>query len=262
MRIFLIIFWMVFVLSSSTTLQAENTKGWKEHKQRSHFIIYYKEAPLDFIETVAESAEQYYEEIARDLGYTRYVGWTWDDRAKIYIYDSPEDYVDSAQQASWSHGVASPKDKIIRTFPAAHGFFDSTLPHELGHIILREFIGFKAQVPLWFEEGVAMYQEKAKRWGVHDLVRKAIADGKFIPLNELSVHYPNGRMPTEVVDLFYAESASIIIYLIQEHGEHRFVQFCRELQEGRPFEWSLNSAYAQFDDLEDLNKQWMNYLKK
>jgi len=70
----------------------------------------------------------------------------------LNIYDNADDYVQAGKMASWSHGVASPKNKVIRTFPAAHGFFDSTLPHELGHIIFREFVGFKAQVPIWFEE--------------------------------------------------------------------------------------------------------------
>jgi hypothetical protein len=241
-------------------LQAEDSKEWIEYKQRSHFIIYYKNAPLDFIESVAEMAEKYYEEIARDLGYTRYVGWTWEDRAKIYIYDSTDDYVSSSHQASWSHGSASPQSKVIRTFPSAHGFFDSTLPHELGHIIFREFVGLKAQVPLWFEEGVAMYQEKAKRWGANDLVKQALKDGRFISLKELSIHYPMGKMSAEDVELFYAESASVVYYLIQELGEHRFVQFCRELQEGRPFEWSLESSYVRFNNLEDLNKAWLSYL--
>ena len=199
-------------------------------------------------------------EITSDLGFTRYKGWNRDERAKIYIYDNADDYVTSGKQISWSHGVASPRDKVIRTFPSAHGFFDSTLPHELGHIIFREFIGFKARIPAWFEEGVAMSQEKARRWGAHDTVRQAIADGTFKPLAELSITSLRRKTSKELVNLFYAESASVVNFLISEYGQQRFVRFCRKLKEGGPFSWALDSVYVRFKDVNDLNDAWVRYL--
>jgi hypothetical protein len=232
---------------------------WEESKQR-HFIIYYKEAPEDFIKSVGEMAEQYYEEITRNLGFRRFKTWTWDSRAKIYIYNDAEDYLQSSKQARWSHGVASPKDKVIRTYPSDHGFFDSTLPHELGHIIFREFVGFEARIPIWFEEGVAMYQEKAKRWGAYRTVKKAIADGKFMSLDEMTHMRLSGKIHNEIVNLFYAESASIVYYMINELGQHRFVRFCRKLQEGGPFEWALESVYVRFKNIDKLNEAWLAYL--
>jgi len=136
---------------------------WKKHKSR-HFVIHYRDVPKDFVESVEESAENYYDEITRNLGFTRDKSWSFDNRAQIYIYSDKEDYINSGA-AKWSGGVAHAQAKVIKTFPTAAGFFDSTLPHELGHIIFREFIGYYSTVPLWFEEGIASFQEKAKRWG-------------------------------------------------------------------------------------------------
>jgi len=116
---------------------------------------------------VAKNSENSYKEIYSNLGFTRYRYWTAGNRTKIYIYDDVDDFVSNGGQAHWASGVASARSKVIQTFPAAHGFFDSTLPHELGHIIFREFIGHDVRVPLWFEEGVAMYQEKAKQPHAH-----------------------------------------------------------------------------------------------
>lgn len=149
---------------------------------------------------------------------------------------------------------------MIRTFPSAHGFFDSTLPHELGHIIFREFIGFKAQIPSWFEEGVAMYQEKARRWGAHDTVRKAMEDGTFKPLDELSITSLRRTSSKDLVNLFYAESASVVNFLINEYGQQRFVRLCRKLKDGGPFSWALDSVYVRFKNIDDLNKAWVKYL--
>jgi len=235
-------------------------REWNEYK-RQHFLIYYKEAPFDFVESVALAAEQYYLEITDNLGFTRFKGWGYDERAKIYIYDDADDYVNNGKQAGWSHGVASPRDKVIRTFPSAHGFFDSILPHELGHIIFREFVGFKAQIPAWFEEGVAMNQEKARRWGSHDIVRKAMKDGTFKTLDELTITSLRYKTSKDLVDLFYAESASAVNFLINEYGKQRFVRLCRKLQEGGPFSWALDSVYVRFKAVSDFNDAWVKFLE-
>ena len=252
-----ILFFVSLFLNSH---EAQSEEKWKESKSL-HFIIYYKEAPGDFVKSVEEESERYYDEIAKNLGFTRYEGWLWDDRAKIYIYDNGDDYVQSGRQAGWSHGVASVEQKVIRTYPAAHGFFDSTLPHELGHIIFREFVGFKAQVPLWFEEGIAMYQEKARRWGVHQTVKKALEAGTFISLPDLTSTRLSADSDPLMVQLFYDESASVVQYLINDLGEYRFASFCRELEKGGPFEWTLQSVYYRFKNMEDLNKAWVEFLK-
>lgn len=236
-------------------------EDWKEFRSY-HFIIYYKDVPLDFVKSVEESAENDYQEITRNLGYTRYDSWSWDKRAKIYIYSDGEDYVTSAKQAGWSHGVADWLAKEIRTYPSAAGFFDSLLPHEMGHIIFREFIGSNPYVPLWMDEGVAMYQEKAKRWGVNKEVKKAIDTGRFIPLSDLSTIRLYNNTDPELVNLFYTEAASIVYYLITELGEYKFVDLCKELKDGSRFEKAIKSTYMRFKDLNDLNEAWMDYLRK
>ena len=255
---FLLLLLGVFLSLSSPAGAAPE---WNEYKGQ-HFLIYYKDAPMDFVQNVDESAERYYQEITENLGFTRYKSWSWDDRAQIYIYKDQDDYVNHSRQAHWSHGSASAREKIIRTFPSAHGFFDSTLPHELGHIIFREFIGMSADVPLWMEEGVAMYQEKAKRWGANDVVRQTLKDGRFIPLEDLSQSSLLRNANETTVDLFYAESASIVYYLISEIGEYRFVYFCRRLSEGDTFLVAFKMAFVRFRNLDDLNKAWVEYLNQ
>mgnify|MGYP001612186819 CR=1 FL=1 len=234
---------------------------WREERSE-HFVIYYKKAPLDFVKNVEKMAEQYYSEITEGLGFTRYQNWSYDDRAKIYIYDDQDDYVDSAKQARWSHGVASARMKEIRTFPSAHGFFDSVLPHEMGHIIFREFVGHDINLPLWLDEGVAMFQEKAKRWGANNRVRDAVNTKKFIPLEELAYMELSSSTSQETVELFYAEAASIVYYMISELGEQSFSNFCRKLKQGSTFDNALSMTYLRIHNINDLNKFWVKYLEE
>lgn len=233
---------------------------WTERSGR-HVQIFYNEAPKDFVDAVEKATEEYYDSIIKDLGFRRTKSWAYKNRVKIYIYDSSEDYVTAGRQARWSHGSASPTERTIRTFPTAHGFFDSTLPHELGHIIFREFVGYNADVPLWFEEGVAMYVERARRFGSHDLVREAIKADKFIPLEQLTLMRPHRGMSKKGIELFYAESASAVKFLINEHGTNKFVRFCRKLKDGKPFEWALDSIYVRYKNIERLNKAWVKFLE-
>ncbi|MEW5895139.1 MAG: peptidase MA family metallohydrolase [Candidatus Omnitrophota bacterium] len=250
---------VMFVLASIGQTAAE--EKWNEMKSR-HFIVYYKNTPRGFAETVLNNAEQCYDAIVDNLGFNSYKGWTFDDRAKIYVYDNKDDYVTSAQQANWSAGTAYYLKRTIRTYPSAAGFFDTLLPHELGHIIFHEFIGHRGNIPLWFDEGVAMYQEKAKRWGANGKVQQALKDGTFIPLSRLAGIRLQSDSSRDLIELFYDESASIIYFLITEYGDFKFLNFCRNLERGDDFLHSLERSYPRFKTLDELNAAWVSYLEK
>jgi len=232
---------------------------WRIAKS-THFIVYYKEAKDSFINRAIETAEQYYDKIADDLGFRRYDFWLWDKRAKIYIYNDLEDYQTATGQPDWSSGIALPKDKIIQTFPDAQGFFDRVLPHEMGHIIFREFVGFDNHaIPVWLDEGVASSRECQRYAASSMLVKQAIKNGKFIEMEELAKFNPLGIKDDAAVSLFYAESISVVDYLLKEFGRDRFVLFCQTLRDKQDLERAVSYAYS-FSDIADLGRSWRKYL--
>lgn len=231
-------------------------------RRSSHFIVYYKEAPEDFIENVIDAAEDYYNSITNDLGFTRYDAWGWDERAKIYIYNDKQEFINATTQPSWAGGSAHIKEKKISTFILEAGFFDSMLPHELGHIIFREFVGERDDLPRWLEEGVASYSEKSRRFTAGKIVKLAIENKKFIPLTELSKINLSALQDKESVDLFYAESASLVYFLLTKFNRYNFIDFCNALKRGESFDTALHRGYPRFDNLADLDKQWQRYLSE
>ncbi|MGE5280278.1 MAG: peptidase MA family metallohydrolase [Deltaproteobacteria bacterium] len=243
------------------TTPAAAEVSFKEMPSR-HFEIYY-EAPVEesFVNEVVAFAEKYYEELTEKLGFVRYNYWTWDDRAKIYIYADQETYVRESGQPAWSGGVADYHEKAIWTFPRDSGFFDSLLPHEIGHIVFREVIGHNA-VPLWLEEGVASYLEPARRFGAKKMVADAIEDGSFIPLTKLNGMSPRGLGNNKQVELFYAESVGLLSFLIDEFGIDRFNQICDKIKEGKSFERAIKLTLFGVQNLDDLDKMWQDSLKK
>ncbi|MBF0387772.1 MAG: hypothetical protein HQL20_07955 [Candidatus Omnitrophica bacterium] len=246
--------WLCFFLCSSLAGAAE----WREVKSE-HFVVYYKKAPLRFVENTSTRAEDNYRRTAVSLGFTRYKGWTWSGRVKIYIYDDAADY-QAASGLGWAAGSVQTRAKTISAFPAAQGFFDSTLPHEIGHIIFRDFVGSEAAVPLWLEEGAAMYQEESGRWGADAEVRQIIEQGKFIPLEDLTRLELGRDSDRELVRIFYVEAASLTSFLIDEGEMYRFARLCRELNSGTRFEWALKKAYMKYQTINALEADWKGHL--
>ena len=161
----------------------------------------------------------------------------------------------------WSQGAVVPQEKTIRTFPNERQFFDTVLPHELGHIVFREFVGFhNYAVPLWLDEGVASYQEKVRRDTAKKLVKDALKKEELIALTQLSKINPLFLTDKREVDLFYAESLNLVDYLITEFGKDSFVSFCQALRDKKNLDAALRSAYS-FEDLEELDEAWQKYLK-
>ncbi|MFH1441259.1 MAG: peptidase MA family metallohydrolase [Candidatus Omnitrophota bacterium] len=253
----LLLFFTVFMPSRAVFPGTEN--NWKTSKS-THFIIYYKNAPDTFIEEVIRKSEDLYNNIADSLGFTRFDFWLWDNRAKIYIYDSVKDYQTGTGQPVWSSGASMPKEKIIHTFVFEKGFFDMILPHELGHIIFREFVGFdNSAIPLWLDEGVASYQEKSRYSFSDDVVRRAIKDNSFFSLQKLFTIRPQSVSDSLYVRIFYAEAVSVVGYLIKVFGKDRFVLFCQNLRDKRNFEKAMRSVYP-FMTIDEFDKAWQKYL--
>ncbi|MCX5712263.1 MAG: peptidase MA family metallohydrolase [Candidatus Omnitrophica bacterium] len=254
-------FILLFLLLANVSYAQVNSSLWTTRKS-DHFVVCYQDAPLEYVDQILDKAEGYYNSITEELGFTRFKDfWTWDKRTRIYLYNSRADYQKQAKQPKWSAAGTNVISKQIYCFVNMNNFFDNILPHELGHIIFREFIGFERQLPLWFDEGLVSYLEKDYRQERLLIAKKLRFTRSFMTLDELSLQNKgNMLMP----DIFYAEAASIFEYLVHEGGHEKLVEFCRHLRELRKDQdWivALNSVYG-FKDLAELDNNWQSFLVK
>ena len=232
---------------------------WKELKGE-HFIIYYAEDDK-FAGEVLTQAEKYYERIASDLGYSRYDNfWQWDSRAKIYIYKDQGDFLRATGKKPWVHGTAIYDKKEIISYKWGRNFTDTLLPHELAHLIFRDFVGFKAEVPLWLDEGVSQWEEASKRKGAGIYVRELIRGRDYIPLSELMQVGEVSENDAVLSAKLYAQAVTLVGYLIESYGSAKFTLFCRQLRDGKTVDESLSFAYADsIPDIGVLEKKWLSY---
>jgi len=271
-----IIFLSILFLSSAHAIDWRQTKG-------DHFIVQYTPPNKDFAKDVLFNAEGYYKDIAKELGYQRYSDfWLWDKRVKIYIYPDHKSYLKGSKMPDWSHGMADYVNKTIKSYARGEGFVDSILPHEIAHLLFRDFVGFESQIPLWLDEGVAQWSEVKKRPHFKRLMQEAINNKRVLSLADMmklnlsviksddEVHIRYSSLKEEpiililsgenLINLYYLESVSLVAFLVEKYGSKKFTVFCRELKNGKSVDDALRVAYPYaVKNVSDLEIKWWEY---
>ena len=133
---------------------------WRLHKS-SHFVLYYHSSiPGQFIRRFSDKCEYYYHSLTREIGLRRFDFWTWENRAKVYIYPTRQSYIQATGRPEASLASVQPGKKLIKTFYFSKDLFDIILPHEISHIMFKELVGFNKKVPVKTQEAFASSHEK------------------------------------------------------------------------------------------------------
>lgn len=237
-----------------------SAEDWKELKG-DHFIIFHQGEDR-LASEVLEKSEVYYTQISDDLGYERYSNfWLWEHRVKIYIYPTQEAFLSGTGRQNWSHGMADYTKKEIRTYASKEGFQESILPHEIAHLTFRDFVGFKGEVPGWLDEGVAQWTEPAKRAIVRKTMRSYLVSDKGYSIKDLTEIDIRPVPLTQAVQLYYVQAMSLVDFLITEHGRDDFINFCRQLRDGKNMDEALKFTYPTvMRSLNELEEQWRKYI--
>ena len=224
-----------------------------------HFILYHHGNEA-YAAQVMTRAETCYEEIADDLGFARRTGfWVWDKRVKVFLYDSRAEFAAACGAPLWAAGKADyDKREIAGCGADTASFLNNLLPHELTHLIFRDYVGPEQQVPNWLEEGIAQWEEQGGRDRARQTLRGALRGGRWIPLEELTRLDSRRLADPGQVALYYAEAASVVGFLITRHGGERFGLLCAQLRDGRPLADALRKAYPdRLASLAELEAAWL-----
>ncbi|MDP3042450.1 MAG: hypothetical protein Q8N62_07030 [Candidatus Omnitrophota bacterium] len=274
----------LFVFLGVLWLAAGNAADWLE-KKSEHFIVYFNQDEK-FAQAVLDGAEKDYRQIAYDLGYARYSEfWTWDKRVKIYIYPDRSSFLKATGQPAWSEGMADYKNKQIVSYVWGKNFIESLLPHEIAHLVFRDFVGFKGEIPLWLDEGVAQWAEAAKRKEIKGLIQRYFQEDNLLLVSDvmrLNIENLKGKQglliratrtkdnkggvlflsANNLVEIYYLQSVSLVGYLIEKFGSNAFSGFCRELRDGKSVEEALKIAYPlRINNIQEFENGWREYLK-
>lgn len=278
------LFFLAYALSV-LVLSATPAHAWNELSS-DHFVVYF-DSDEKFVRDVLAKAEVYYTRIATELGYPRYSEfWLWDKRVKIFIHPDHQAYLKTTGQPDWSQGVADYRGKQIISYMWSSGFVESLLPHEIAHLIFRDFVGFKGEVPIWLDEGVAQWAEKDKRPIMRQIMKKKYEDDALLSMGDMmriNIHAISSRekvfirstktragdpgilfLSTEaIINAYYIQGFSVVDFLITRYGTDDFTYFCRQLRDGKGIEDALRFAYPNYiKSLVELEARWREYVSK
>jgi len=243
------------VLSSS----AKGEDQWKEIKSK-HFIVKYLNSEK-FARKVSEESERLYRSLTEKLGLTRYDNfWLWDDRARIVLYPDHESFKKGENAPGWAAGKALVRGREVRAYESSADFCSTVLPHELSHLVFREFTGLANDVPAWLDEGVAQLHQQDSG-GRAAALMAARAQKEILPFRQLMAVRPealSGKGPL----IFYAQSLSVVEFMIDAHGPERFRKFCGELKDGKGVDDALRFTYpGSISSIDELEKAWLKHLE-
>ncbi len=256
---------------------------WQQVKG-DHFIVNFTD-DKQFAQDVLARSEVYYDKIADSLGYPRYSDfWTWNKRVDIFIYPDHTSYLQATGQMEWTDGKADYKHKQISIYAGNPKFLETILPHEIAHLIFRDFIGFKGDVPLWLDEGVATSAQEETLADIKKRVKELYNRSALMTLDDLmTVDFKTSSKsstfhrilmkdnskgflllePSNFIAVFYAQATSLVSFLKEQYGTDRFTDFCRELRDGKNVDEALKKAYPEeCPGVKELEKKWREFLSK
>lgn len=243
---------------------ASRAASWLEASGKHVRVFYVEDATR--AASVIEWAEYYYSQITLDLGLRHVikrdrVPWLWDQRCRIYLFPDRHSYLRATRAPPWSGGMVKYRERVIYSFAGATSFLEKTLPHELAHILFREYVGFdNARVPRWLDEGVAQYAEIGRREEALTLMHEGISQGIYIPLGQLN-RLPVNHTSGDTARLFYTQAVTLVHFFLDYYGSRRFISLCSSLRDGDSLERALSFATAgRVQSLRQLEDAWRRFI--
>lgn len=156
-----------------------------------------------------------------------------------------EDWVGG--QSFTAQGITT---QILPSWTSPEWILD-VIPHEIAHLFFYQIIESSwANWPPWLDEGLAQYYALVPHNTDLEMARQAARSGNLIPLLDLDVDIGLGRSSDEVY-LAYAESISVVTYIIESYDEdsiERLIDAFREgIQTRDAIHQALGVAWEEFE---------------
>ncbi|MGC9348942.1 MAG: peptidase MA family metallohydrolase [Anaerolineae bacterium] len=183
----------------------------------------------------------------------------------VYIYPSARDLATAMRLTShpWVSGVAYPQlGVVLLAIPPTDEAvlaMQRDIPHEMTHEVLYTLLGSQGYIslPTWLSEGLATYFQLRPTPEYDRLLKEASGSGALIPLTELCLPFPEDH--SEAL-LAYAQSASLVSYLRQNHGWSRIRDLLDTYADGMSCNAGTKEALGM--DLNQLERAWRMWLEQ
>ena len=141
---------------------------------------------------------------------------------------------------------------LIPVRPATVEWSKRTLAHEITHLLVREAtFGPFGDIPTWLNEGLAEYAEGEMDQYHRQALDDAIKEDKLLSVRSLGSGFP---ADPDQASLAYAQSNSLVSYLVDTHGWAKMRELLAIFKEGATYDNALKKVYAF--DTSGLEELW------
>ncbi len=244
----------VNLITDKYTLQFQDTRYSWQNLTEGQISLFWYRGNQSFASELLAACSQALDRLYADTGARL------ERPVRIYIYASPQDLrAAMIFPREWTGGVAFPEFGIIAIGVPVNqlNWGKKAIAHELGHMVIHQvtFSPFGASLPVWLNEGLAMHAEGERDVSLDLLLRKAAAEGRLFSVRSLSS--PFSARPEDAY-LSYAQSQSLVEFLIQSYGKDKMLELLHLLKEGSSVDEALFSVYG-FDQ-SVLDRLWKAYI--
>ena len=217
--------------------------------QGGELSLFWYEGGDSFAQELMDACEEGLARLTQDIG-------TYPERPiKIYIYGSTDDLQGAMIfPQEWSGGVAFTAFSTIAIGipPSELDWGKRALVHELTHLVVHQatFSPY-GQLPIWLDEGLAMYNEGELDPVFRFCLEEAILEDELISVRSLCS--PFSAEP-EKACLSYAQSYSFVDYLLDNYGQDKVLDLLTLFKQGSTYDEALTEVYGF--DIDGLDTRW------
>lgn len=176
------------------------------------------------------------------------------DPVIIVIYNSHEELMSVLREASaeWTGAVTFGRSGCIAIGLGNPSWMKRVIPHELTHAVLYMITQPPfGDIPRWLHEGLAMRSEGGMSAEEQRTLAAAIKNNTLISLRTLNSPFADDR---ERAILSYAESNSLIDFIVREYGTHKLGELIKVFAQGAHYDDALNQVFGV--DMNGLEDEW------
>ncbi len=232
----------------------DNRYSWQSLNE-GKVTIYWYEGGWSFAEELMSAAQQALARLAEDTGAHL------KKPVKMYIYANSRDLQGAMIfPQEWTGGVAFTRHGIIAIGIDPHNLSwgKRSIAHELTHLVIHQMtFNPYIDLPTWLNEGLAMYTEGTLEAGFVDYLTRAIDKNSLISVRSLSSPF---SAYAEESYLSYAQSYSLVEFLITSYGQGKMLELLTTFSEGSSYDGALEKVYGF--DMDGLDTLWQDYVVK
>jgi hypothetical protein len=251
------IWWRWHVTSQSGASWTTLTRWFTFHDTRHEWqkvnqgeiTIHWYEGDQDFGQEMLQAAVEAQARLTADPGAHL------EEPVDVYFYADADELQDALVFAQeWTGGVAFTDQYtiLIGAGPQEAAYGRHTLAHEIMHLVVRQ-LAFNcwSDIPSWLSEGLAMWAEGEMDDYQAEALAEAIEDDRLLSLRSLGSSFSTH---SSRANLSYAQSYSVVQFLIDEYGREKILELLAVFREGSTYDGALQQVYGL--DTDGLEALW------